>query len=51
MKVLMFFDKETDRYKNRGAVIMLQLLSNSRPNDPKLVGRVSIDLGAIANSH
>lgn len=27
----------------------MNLVSNSRPNEPKLVGRVSIDLSTIAN--
>lgn len=28
---------------------MVNLVSNSRPNEPKLVGRVVADLGAVAN--
>ena len=29
---------------------MVNLVSNSRPNEPKLVGRVSVDLANIANN-
>lgn len=29
---------------------MLNLVSNSRPNDPKLVGRVVVELSKVANS-
>jgi len=29
---------------------MVNLVSNSRPNEPKLVGRVSVDLAEVANS-
>lgn len=30
---------------------MVNLVSNSRPNDPKLVGRVVVDLSVVANSN
>jgi len=29
---------------------MVNLISNSRPNEPKLVGRVVVDLDSVANS-
>jgi hypothetical protein len=47
--VLMVFDVKTAEYRKKESVVMVNLLSNSRPKDPKLVGRVTVELSAIAN--
>lgn len=49
LNVLMVYDLKQEKYKKKEAVILVSLLSNSRPNDPKLVGRVTLDLSEVAN--
>lgn len=44
LNVLMVYDLKQGRYKKKEAALLVSLLSNSRPNDPKLVGRVTLDL-------
>jgi hypothetical protein len=46
---LMVLDCKTDLYAKKESVIILNLLSNSRPNEPKLVGRVTLELSSVAN--
>jgi hypothetical protein len=45
----MIYDLKHQNYRRKEAIILVNLLSNSRPNDPKLVGRVEVDLANIAN--
>lgn len=43
------FDVNAKHYGKKESVIILNLLSKSSPNEPKLVGRVTIELGSVAN--
>lgn len=45
----MIYDLKQQSYRRKEAIILVNLLSNSRPNDPKLVGRVEFDLATVAN--
>lgn len=49
LNVLMAYDLKQEKYKKKEATILVSLLSNSRPNDPKLVGRVTLDLSEVSN--
>ncbi len=40
-------DSRSTGYKNKESIVMVNLLSNSRPNDPKLVGQVVVDLSSV----
>ena len=46
----MIYDLKQLTYKKKESIILVNLLSNARPNDPKLVGRVEIDLATVGNS-
>ena len=46
----MICDSRSQNYLKKESIIMVNLVSNSRPNDPKLVGRVVVDLSVVANS-
>ena len=48
MTVHLVYDTKLNKYRKKEAIVLVNLLSNSRPNDPKLVGRVTFDLGAAA---
>lgn len=45
----MIFNHKTQEYAKKDALIELFLVSKSRPDQNKLVGRVTIDLGKIIN--
>ena len=44
----LLYDTLTDSYKRKEANVLVNLISNSRPNEPKLVGRVTINLADLA---
>lgn len=46
----MIFHRGQDQYLKKESLIHLNLISSSRPDEVKLVGRVVIDLSNIANS-
>ena len=48
MKVHMIYDTGIGKYRKKESIVLVNLLSNSRPNDPKLVGRVTVDLAKVA---
>jgi len=47
----MLYNLKLQHYRKKDSIILVNLLSNSRPNDPKLVGRVEIDLASITNKN
>lgn len=50
LNALLIYDLKQDTYRKKDSVIQVNLLSNSRPKDPKLVGRVALDLSTFANN-
>jgi hypothetical protein len=47
----MLFHRAQRQYLKKESLIHLNLISNSRPDQIKLVGRVVVDLSEIANTH
>jgi hypothetical protein len=45
----MIHDCKNQRYAKKEAIVTVNLISNSRPNEAKMVGRVVFDLGKAAN--
>lgn len=49
LKTEVAFDKVTRRFLKKETQVQLNLISKSRPDQSKLVGRVTIDLSSILN--
>ena len=47
----LLYDTLADSYQRKDANVLVNLISSSRPNDPKLVGRVTIDLAELTSSN
>lgn len=46
----MIYHRQQQKYLKKETLIHLNLISNSRPDQIKLVGRVVLDLSTIANN-
>ena len=44
------YDTSVQSYNKKEANVLVNLVSNSRPNEPKLVGRVTVDLAELTNT-
>jgi hypothetical protein len=49
MRTEVAFDRATRRFLKKETQVQLNLISKSRPDQSKLVGRVTVDLAAILN--
>lgn len=47
----MIFDKAKKIFVKKDSQVQLNLVSKHRPDESKLVGRVTIDLAVLLNSH
>lgn len=47
----MLYHRAQKLYLKKESLLHLNLISNSRPDQVKLVGRVLVDLSEVANSH
>lgn len=45
----MVLDLKSQIYLNKKSLLILNLLSKSKPNEPKLVGRATVELSNVAN--
>lgn len=46
----LLFNKQVGEFQKKEVLLLLNLISNRRPEQMKLVGRIPIDLGQIANT-
>lgn len=46
----MLYDKISGQYLKKESLLMINLISKSRPDQVKLVGRVAVDLADVLNS-
>ena len=47
----MIYHKDKKIYLKKESLVHLNLISNSRPDQVKLVGRISVDLSEVANNN
>jgi N-terminal C2 in EEIG1 and EHBP1 proteins len=45
----MLYDARNRKYVKKEVLVIMNLVSNSRPSESKMVGRVVVDLGGAAN--
>lgn len=50
MKIQMVYDRSKRLFAKKETLIQLNLVSKNRPDQPKLVGRVTVDLANILNN-
>jgi len=46
----MLLDDESNAFVEKETIIILNLISKSRPNTIKPIGRVTVDLGSVLNN-